>query len=62
MILLYLVMTEFLEVYKINGVPKLSIISIPTISTAIHSIIVTIFIVITAPILFNVEINFNPLV
>ncbi|ARC86487.1 ABC-2 type transporter family protein [Clostridium argentinense CDC 2741] len=47
--------------YKINGVPKLSIISIPTISTAIHSIIVTIFIVIIAPILFNVEINFNPL-
>ena len=45
--------------YKINGVPKLSIISIPTISTAIHSIIVSIIIYITAPIIFDVEINFN---
>lgn len=45
--------------YKINGVPKFSIISIPAISTAIHSIIVSIIIYITAPIIFDVEINFN---
>lgn len=45
--------------YKINGVPKLSIISIPAISTAIHSIIVSIIIYITAPIIFHIEVNFN---
>lgn len=39
--------------YKINGVPKLNILSIPALTTSLHLVIVTLFICITAPLLFN---------
>lgn len=38
--------------YKINGVPALSILVIPALTTAFHSIIVAIIITATAPLLF----------
>jgi ABC-2 type transport system permease protein len=38
--------------FKINGVPALSILIIPALTTAFHSIIVAIIITITAPLLF----------
>jgi ABC-2 type transport system permease protein len=39
--------------YKINGVPALSILIIPAITTAFHSIITAVIITATAPFLFN---------
>ncbi|MDR7857818.1 ABC transporter permease [Tissierella sp.] len=41
--------------YKINGVSKLSMIAIPTVSTIMHTIIVTTIILISAPILYKAE-------
>ncbi len=38
--------------FKINGVPALSILIIPALSTAFHSMIVAIIITVTAPLLF----------
>ena len=39
--------------YKVNGVPALHILGIPSLSVFIHSLIVTIIIVITGPLLFG---------
>jgi ABC-2 type transport system permease protein len=39
--------------YKINGVPRLNILSIPALTTSLHLIIVAVFITITAPLLFD---------
>ena len=39
--------------YKINGIPALSILSIPAVTTMLHAIIVTVVITITAPLLFK---------
>lgn len=47
--------------YKIHGVPKLSILLIPVITTILHTTIVAIFIVITAPLLFNAVLPANGL-
>ena len=41
--------------YKINGVPAFSILLIPALTTALHLIIVTTVIVITAPLLFDAQ-------
>lgn len=39
--------------YKINGVPRLNILAIPALTTSLHLVIVTIFICVTAPLLFD---------
>ncbi len=39
--------------YKINGVPALSILVVPALTTVIHMIIVTTIITLTAPLFFN---------
>ena len=39
--------------YKINGVPSASILLIPALTTMLHLVIVTLIIVLTAPILFD---------
>lgn len=39
--------------YKVNGVPAISILSIPALSTVLHLTIATIIIVVTAPLLFD---------
>lgn len=45
--------------YKINGVSKLSMLAMPTVSTIIHSIIVTTIILISAPILYKAPLPEN---
>ena len=45
--------------YKINGVPALSILVIPAITTIMHLIIVTIIIVVSAPLLFDAPMPVN---
>lgn len=45
--------------YKINGVSKLSMLAIPTVSTILHTIIVATIILISAPILYKVELPVN---
>lgn len=45
--------------YKINGVPKLNILAIPALTTSLHLVIVTIIIVLTAPLLFNAPVPIN---
>jgi len=42
--------------YKINGIPAFSILVIPALTTILHTIMVSIIIIITAPILFNAPI------
>jgi ABC-2 type transport system permease protein len=39
--------------YKINGVPKLNLLSIPALTTSMHLVIVTIIMCLTAPLLFD---------
>jgi len=39
--------------YKINGVPSISILTIPALTTFLHLIIVTVLITVTAPLLFE---------
>lgn len=39
--------------YKINGIPSISILTIPALTTILHLIIVTVIITITAPLLFD---------
>jgi len=39
--------------YKINGVPSISILLIPTLTTMLHLVIVTVIITATAPLLFD---------
>ena len=45
--------------YKINGVPAISILTIPAAATIIHSTIVGIIILITAPMLFKAKLPVN---
>ncbi|WP_032123012.1 ABC transporter permease [Clostridium amazonitimonense] len=45
--------------YKINGIPKFSMLAIPTISTIFHTVIVTIIILISAPTLFDAKLPEN---
>lgn len=45
--------------YKINGVPALSILTIPAAATIIHSIIVGIIILVTAPVFFKAKLPAN---
>jgi ABC-2 type transport system permease protein len=47
--------------YKIHGIPKLSILLIPVLTTILHTTIVAIVIVVTAPILFNAVLPANGL-
>ena len=47
--------------YKIHGIPKLSILFIPVLTTILHTTIVSIFITISAPILFKAELPANGL-
>ena len=39
--------------YKINGIPSTSILTIPAITTTLHMVVVTLIIVVTAPLLFD---------
>lgn len=48
-----------LRSYKINGVPSLSILSIPALSTGAHLFLVSTIIAITAPVIFNAQIPIN---
>ena len=45
--------TGIFRSYKINGVPSTSILFIPALTTILHLVIVTVIIVITAPLLFG---------
>jgi ABC-2 type transport system permease protein len=45
--------------YKINGVPSGSILSIPAITTALHLVVVTIIITVSAPLLFDAPLPVN---
>jgi ABC-2 type transport system permease protein len=45
--------------YKINGIPAVSILTIPTISTIIHSLIVSVIIALTATPLFDAPVPQN---
>ncbi|MFN8419691.1 MAG: ABC transporter permease [Anaerolineae bacterium] len=47
--------------YKIHGIPKLSILLIPVLTTLLHTTIVSAVIVITAPLLFNAVLPANGL-
>lgn len=47
--------------YKINGVPAASILAIPALTTALHLVIVTAIITLTAPLLFNAPLPVNGL-
>jgi len=45
--------------YKINGVPAFSILVIPALTTILHTVVVSIIIIITAPLLFNAPLPLN---
>lgn len=45
--------------YKINGVPSISILVIPALTTILHLVIVTAIIVVTAPMLFDAPLPAN---
>ncbi|MBK8139326.1 MAG: ABC transporter permease [Anaerolineae bacterium] len=45
--------------YKIHGIPKLSILLIPVLTTILHTTVVTVIIVLTAPLLFNAVLPAN---
>jgi len=45
--------------YKINGVPPASILSIPTLTTGVHAVIVAAIITATAPVLFDAPVPLN---
>lgn len=45
--------------YKINGVPTASILSIPAITTMLHLVLVTVIIVVSAPVLFEAPLPEN---
>jgi ABC-2 type transport system permease protein len=51
--------TGILRSYKINGIPKMSMLAIPTLTTALHNIVVTAIILITAPIVFGAQLPVN---
>jgi len=45
--------------YKINGVPSLSILIIPALTTMLHLVVVAVIITISAPLLFNAPLPLN---
>ena len=45
--------------YKINGVPPWSILSIPALTTGVHTVIVAVVITATAPVLFDAPVPVN---
>lgn len=45
--------------YKINGVPVVSVIVIPALTTLLHAAIVTVVVIVTAPPLFNAPLPVN---
>lgn len=45
--------------YKINGVPIRSILAIPSITTMLHLVVVTVFITVSAPLLFDAPLPSN---
>lgn len=45
--------------YKINGVPSISILAIPALTTMLHLLIVTVIITATAPLLFDAPVPVN---
>lgn len=45
--------------YRINGVPAISILTIPAVATIIHSTIVAVIILITAPLFFKASLPIN---
>jgi len=45
--------TGIFRSFKINGVPSMSILFIPALTTMLHLVIITAIIVVTAPLLFN---------
>jgi ABC-2 type transport system permease protein len=45
--------------YKINGVPAFSILVIPALTTILHTVVVSIIIIITAPLLFKAPLPLN---
>ena len=45
--------------YKINGVPSISIVTIPALTTMLHLVIVTVIITVTAPLLFDAPVPEN---
>jgi len=45
--------------YKINGVPALSILAIPALTTFLHTAVVTIIITLSAPLFFNAPLPVN---
>jgi ABC-2 type transport system permease protein len=45
--------------YKINGIPSVSILAIPALTTMVHVIIVTLLITISAPLLFKAPLPVN---
>ena len=45
--------------YKINGIPSLSILVIPSLTTILHLVIVVIIITVTAPLLFDAPLPVN---
>jgi ABC-2 type transport system permease protein len=46
--------------YKVNGIPALSILTVPGISTFLHASIVSLIVVVTAPLFFNAPSPGNP--
>ena len=45
--------------YKINGVPPISILTIPALTTILHLVIVTVIITVSAPLLFDAPLPVN---
>jgi len=45
--------------YKINGIPSISILSIPALTTVLHLVIVSVLITATAPLLFDAPLPVN---
>jgi len=45
--------------YKINGIPSISILTIPTVTTIMHLVIVSAIITTTTPLLFNTPMPVN---
>lgn len=45
--------------YKINGVPAISILTIPALTTILHTVVVAVIITTTAPLLFNAPLPVN---
>ena len=45
--------------YKINGIPSISILTIPALTTILHLVIVAVLITVTAPLLFDAPLPVN---